>query len=134
MGYMRHHAVLVSGSYDDHLERAHEEAIAIFGFHDLAGLVSPVIAGASNGERSFFVAPDGSKEGWGTSDAGDEARRNFCAYLARQAYDDGSSPLSWVEVVYGDEMRQNRVTRSDDRPFGAVIPAAVGEHPDQEEP
>lgn len=99
MGYISHHAFVVTDySYGDWIERAHAEARRLFG-----PLVSEIIPSIINGYRSFLVAPDGSKEGWAESDAGDAARAAFREWLRAIEYDDHSSPLHWVEIQYGDD-------------------------------
>jgi hypothetical protein len=86
MGYMRHHAIICSGpapikdegapwissiaEYVTSLQRAHDKATAIFG-----DTVSPIVISPVNGIGSFFIAPDGSNEGWEDSDAGDAYAR-----------------------------------------------------------
>lgn len=55
-----------------------------------------------NGLHTFFVAPDGSKEGWDDSDKGDRLRGRIVERLAVDDYGDGSSPWSWVEVGFGE--------------------------------
>ena len=46
--------------------------------------------------------PDGSKEGWDTSNQGDDLRQRFIEELAKDNFNDGSSPWDWVEVGYGE--------------------------------
>jgi hypothetical protein len=80
-----------------------------------AGLLpSTITPGITNGYRSFFVPPDGSKEGWGESDRGDSARDDFVEYLRAKENEDGSSYLSWVEVSYGDDNGGCAVVRHGD--------------------
>lgn len=107
MGYLRPTAIIVGASYGDPpwIEVAHAKAHDIFGRHEMSGLVSEIVNGVTNNERSFFVAWDGSKEGWEQSDEGDEARAEFVAWLRAQAYGDGSSPIDWVELQYGGDDR-----------------------------
>jgi hypothetical protein len=131
MGYMRHHAILVSGWRDEYVQQARDMAVSIFStvgrietIHDtvlttdltpdnsdrghLAPLVSDIVSGATNGYSSFsafFVAPDGSKEWWDTSDAGDRARERFVAWLES----DDAPYLDWMEVQYGDEKGEQRI-------------------------
>lgn len=122
MGYLRHHAIVVTASYSAHgqhwIEIAHAKASEIFGREDtlghLAGIVSEPTPSAVNDVRSLFVAPDGSKEGWDTSDHGDSARVEFVEWLRAQAYEDGSSPLDWVEVQYGDDEGVTKVISHSD--------------------
>jgi len=114
---MVHHSIIVS-SWDDRLvKEAHETAVRLFDVprwraYSYAGLVSPVVGGLVNGERSFFIAPDGSKEGWPESDLGDDLRASFIAYLRSKRYDDGSTSLKWVEVQFADENNDNRVLQA----------------------
>lgn len=108
MGYISHHAIVVTGTYGDHVERAHQKAIEIFDEVAVGGyfsrtLVSPLSEVSINSTQSFCVFPDGSKEGWEMSDEGDTARARFIKWLIAQRYDDGSSPLAWVHVQYGDD-------------------------------
>jgi hypothetical protein len=106
MGYLRPTAIIVGASYGDHIERAHEKALSIFDQRGFGQLVSEIVDGVTNHERSFLVAWDGSKEGWDDSDTGDACRAEFVAWLYEQAYDDGSSPLDWVELQYGGDDRE----------------------------
>jgi hypothetical protein len=99
MGYIRHHAIIVTSWKYALLEVARADALSRFGH------VSEVVGSPVNGYRSFFVAPDGSKEGWDESAKGDLQRAEFTAWLNAQRYEDGSSALGWVEVFYGDDER-----------------------------
>ena len=100
MGYIRNHAIVVTATYGDHIERAHAEASRIFPW------VSPISPKGINGTRSFFIPPDGSKEGLDESDLGDVRRKEFKRYLCREAFTDGSVPFDWIEVAYGgDDVR-----------------------------
>jgi hypothetical protein len=98
MGYMRHHAIVVTG-YDDRVTEAHRRAADVF----LPGQVTEVVVSPVNDYRSFMVATDGSKEGWSESDDGDDRRAAFVGWLNDQRYGDGSSPFDWVVVQYGDD-------------------------------
>lgn len=55
-----------------------------------------------NNYQSFFIPPDGSKEGWCDSNEGDKRRKRFVKYLDQQREEDGSTCLKWVEIQYGD--------------------------------
>jgi hypothetical protein len=122
MDVLKEHAILVTGYYGDHIDRAHAKATELFdasGFTYCApegfSTVTPIMDGYVNSTRSFAILPDGSKEGWGTSDAGNEARTKMVEWLRAQTYEDGSNPLAWVEVQYGDETYHNsRALRSSD--------------------
>ncbi len=113
MGYMRHHTIVVTGIHYEWDERlsikaVHEKAKSIFKW------VSPLSPGLMNGFISFFVPPDGSKEGWSESDEGNAEREKFIQYLESIAYEDGSSPVDWVEVQFGDDELETRVVRDND--------------------
>ena len=114
---MRHHAIVVSSCLDELLLAAHKAAHQTFAIKG-GSLVSPVVKSKMNGYQSFFVAPDGSKEGWADSDSGDAARERFKAYLRSKAYEDGSTSLSWVEVQFADDDNVSLVVDHDgaDRP------------------
>lgn len=108
MGYMRHHAIVVTSSLPDQIEAAHAFAVA------LGVAVSPLIKSPVNGCQSFLVAPDGSKEGWAESEAGDDRRDKFICWLDEQRYGDGSTSLAWVAVQYGDDEDDTRVIAHSD--------------------
>jgi hypothetical protein len=55
-----------------------------------------------NGFHSFAVMPDGSKEGWEESDAGDAVRERVVTRLGEDNDENGSSPWKWVEVGFGE--------------------------------
>lgn len=105
MGYMRHHAIVLTG-YDEKLvNNIHEKALIIFGGH-----VSPIVESPVNGYHTFLIPPDGSKEGWFDSCAGDNHRAEFIRYLEELQYEDKSSPVSWAEIQYGDDDGETRIT------------------------
>ncbi len=121
MGYMRHHAILVTSGPGEKIEAAHNKASEIFsGPGELSPLASPVM----NSTRSFAAYPDGSKEGVSESDVGDAKRAAFIGYLNSQAYEDGSTSLDWVEVQYGDEEGDTVITRDSDEQKRAKRPNA----------
>lgn len=98
MGYTRHHAMAVTSWNDELIKKAHEEAMQIF-----KDRTSTIIKSDVNGYQSFFIAPDGSKEGWVASNLGDVQRKIFRNWLNEQAYEDGSNSLSFCEFFYGDD-------------------------------
>lgn len=108
MGYMRHNAIVVTSYQHELLEQAHAVAVG------LGMSVSVITSEVTNGYRSFLVAPDGSKEGWYQSDIGDEQRAKLAAWLTGQAYEDGSTPIEWVEVQFADDYLESAVVRDSD--------------------
>lgn len=120
MGYMRLNAMVVTSWDSDLIQEAHrvaheifDEIVTPFGVSPIA-CVTEVTPETVNGYRSFLIAPDGSKEGWGHSDKGDDARAQFAGWLHEQAYRDGSNALSWVEVFFGDDNRKVGIVRDGD--------------------
>lgn len=110
MGYMRHHAVLVTSWEKEAIEKARVIAVSLFG-EDMVSQTSPP---SINGYVSFAVFPDGSKEGWEESDRGDIARAEFVQYMRENVYEDGSSCFGWLEVQYGDDEHQTLIVNSSD--------------------
>lgn len=106
MGYMVHHAIIVT-SGSGVIDAVHAEAVRVFGEQ-----VTPILPSTINEYRSFLIGPDGSKAGWGESDAGDARRERFIEYLDSLCHSDGSGPVDWAEVQYGDEDRRQRVVRA----------------------
>jgi hypothetical protein len=110
MGYIRHHAIVVTG----HHQWLHDDTLPnIFEAHEAAlasgcRLVTPVVGPGVNGTSSFLVAPDGSKEGWDDSDAGDTARDLFIEWL--RARGEGGY-YAWAEVVLGSDDQEALVER-----------------------
>jgi hypothetical protein len=103
MGYMRHHTIVVTGPSSNSADEtqtvsdARMRAIELFG-----ELVSGEVASVRNGYKSFFIAPDGSKENWDTSLQYDAYRKRYVEWLRKRVYEDGSSSLDWIELFYGD--------------------------------
>lgn len=105
MGYHAHHGIIVTGYAQERVEKAHAEAGLIFDPRQ----VTSIAFADTNGYWSFLVGPDGSKEGWGESDKGDERRATFLAFL--RGMWNADEFLNWVEVRYGgDEPRYAQVT------------------------
>jgi hypothetical protein len=76
--------------------------------------VSEIVKSNINGYKSFFVAPDGSKEGWLDSDEGDIQRTALIKFLQGFRDPDGDSPLSWALIMYGDTNRRKYIITNDD--------------------
>lgn len=103
MGYLRRHTIAVTGTYGDYIDKAHAFA------QGTGAQVTDILKASINQERTFYVLPDGSKEGWSESIEGDRRREKIIEYLKSLAYDDGSSPVVWVELYYGDELGQAEI-------------------------
>jgi hypothetical protein len=109
MGYIRHNAIIVTGDdfpLDNKFDRVYEKAKKIFG-----NLVSNVVPALTNHYQTFFIAPDGSKEGWDLSDEYDQKRKEFADFIDSLAYDDGSNSIDFVDVGY-DEYCEVKIDRN----------------------
>lgn len=98
MGLIQHHAIVVTSS-DRSIKELHSKAKEIF------PVVGEILSIGMNGYATFCVPPDGSKEGWPTSNYFDKRRDEFIAYLK-------DKQCSWLEVAYGE--CDPTVTRDDE--------------------
>jgi len=128
MGYMRYHAIIVSSWNDELLAKAHAVALSIFPH------VSNIVPHIKNGGGSFFVPPDGSKEGWDASDEGDDRREQFVKWLKEQCYDDFSTSTPWIEVQYADDEKESRILSDSDSFYtGSTIVGRLADDNDEED-
>ena len=81
---MRHQAILVTSLFSEKAQAAHAQAKIIFSSGQITDIQTSVI----NDYFTFFIGPDGSKEGWPDSERGDEQRRLFRGWLNVQCYED----------------------------------------------
>lgn len=72
MSYTKHHCIIIIGGQGD-LKKISKIAKGIFAEQ----MVSPIIASPVNMTRSLYIAPDGSGEGWDTSNEYDKKRESF---------------------------------------------------------
>lgn len=100
MGTMKHSTLVVYVMLNKHIELVHCQAREIYreiseGSEELVSDVVPCIV---NGGGSFFIAPDGSKEGWEDSDLSDEARKKFLEWIIDCEY-----YFDVVEIDFGGD-------------------------------
>lgn len=105
MGYMKHHAIVVT-TWN---ERTFNSALAKAQSIGLVVCFGPPLV---NGYRTMCVVPDGSKEGWPESDGGDELRTLFKGWLRSQSYGDGSSLMDWCEASFSPDDRKAEIVES----------------------
>lgn len=108
MGYIRHHAIVITTWKEHLIEKARAKAVKLFGKEQ----VSRVIKSPMNGYKTVFIAPDGSKEGWYESEEGDDNRLKMEQWVKLQKYEDGSSPIDLAHIQYGDDEGDNRIIQS----------------------
>lgn len=110
MGTFKHNAMIITGTMTEEAEKkvkaAHIVAKKLF-----RSLVTPIIESPVNNVFTFFIAPDGSKEGWDTSDEHDAKRKELADYIETLAYEDGSTAIQYVDVWF-DEQNQAGIERT----------------------
>lgn len=104
MGYIRHHALVVTSWGNERLNSflAHAAECELL-------RCSNAVHSAWNYYWTVLVSPDGSKEGWEESDVGDRERAGLVAWLDDQRYPDGGSSFKWALVQYGDDECETRI-------------------------
>jgi hypothetical protein len=106
MGYMRAHSIAVESWDVEKLSELHMKACLIFD-----DLVTEIIKERCNGYMAFFIAPDGSKEGWADSDNGDIQRKEFINEIREYNNGDGSNPIRYCEFYWSDDEEKAAVIR-----------------------
>jgi len=106
LGYIRHHAIVVTCFQEEDVIQAHRKAVEIFG-----SSVSNIVEGKVNSYYSFFVGPDGSELGWPEDEEGDKRRDTYIEYLESLKYEDGSSAYDYAELFYGDDGGEAGIVR-----------------------
>lgn len=115
MGYIKHNTIIVTGWLGKDLEAVHSKAKDFFkkkfSEENRNGdrLVSSICHGLTNDHNSFFIAPDGSKEGWSTSKLGDEAREEFLDWLMKSKYH-----CDYLEIRFGGDDENETIIRSNE--------------------
>lgn len=66
-------------------------------------LISPVVESLINHYYTFFIAPDGSKEGYDLSDDSDVIRKKTIDLLQELKDTNGEHAVNFVEISYGDD-------------------------------
>lgn len=93
MGYIRHDAIVVSGWCERRTQKAHEKAV------EIGLLVTPIVISKVNAQRSFLIAPDGSKEGWPDSESGDAQRAEWIEWAKKEP----ELWIDWAHVNFGGD-------------------------------
>jgi hypothetical protein len=114
MGYLRHECIVVSGWDSDRVAKAHAAACGIFNERSMGSLVGGLIQHIANGGAAFMISPDGSKEGWESSDRGAAARAEYIQWLESPRASD--LHLDWALILIGGDDGEYRVMKS---PSGA---------------
>lgn len=121
MGYIMHEAIVVTGdSYNWKLQEEpdcpqdiHNIRKAIYNIYkecdslegNISDCVGEICGTGMNGTYAFLIAPDGSKEGWGLSQKGDDAREKAIKYLETTARHDDGSGCDYCYIRYGGDYK-----------------------------
>lgn len=104
MGYIKHHAIIVTSSFRKDIENAHQIAVSVFKeiefvmYENPEKLVTGIYEGIANSQYTFCIVPDGSKEGWNASIECDNARNKFLSWM--HGNDTG---CDYVEILFGGD-------------------------------
>lgn len=109
MGYIKHNAIVCTAWRKEDAIEAQQMAKKLFNEHEKGSeiLVSELIGYIINEGYSFFIAPDGSKEGWSTSDNCDKAREKFLDWILKE-----NNYCDYIEVRFGGDDDDNSIERS----------------------
>lgn len=112
MGTIKHDTLVVTSFRENDINKAHTKIKELLiekfkenEFIKADSIVSEVLKGLANDQFSFFVAPDGSKEGWTTSTNVDEVRETFIEWL-----DGDNGYFDYVQVRFGGDWESADVT------------------------
>ncbi len=111
MGTIKHHAIIVTGFDKEAINTVRNKAVELFTIEnydisDHSNLISNIVFGM-NGYMSFFIGPDGSKEGWNDSDFCDNARIEFTKWMDDQK----ETYCDYIEINFGGDNNNNRVIK-----------------------
>lgn len=97
MGYIRHHAIIVTHWDFDKIVDMHR-------FATLCNLNPTRIMESHNNFKTFFIPPDGSKEGWPDSNHADQERKRFKQFLRKR-----HNYADWTEISYGGDIGHSQI-------------------------
>ena len=94
MSHVRNYAIVVCSEIADDLGAAFTCAVLTF------PVVSEITPKQTNGSRSFFIPPDGSKRNWPEALEGDRRREFYKEWLRKNS---DLLCVSWVELYFGGD-------------------------------
>lgn len=106
MGYFRHHAIIVSSYEKKSIDYAHAKAVELF-----SKTVTNIVESYVNLFYTFVIGPDGSKEGWETSEGGDVNRENYIDWMKQQIDEESEDGyyFQYAHFFYGDDNDESGV-------------------------
>ena len=90
MSVERHHIMVVTYWNPVTLNMAHGRAQA------LLLRPTPIVPSGVEGWGTFYISPDGHKEGWAESDEWDARRQELCSWIEEEC-----KPVEYVLLAYG---------------------------------
>jgi hypothetical protein len=117
MGYIKHNSIIFHSWRTEHINEARKKAVEIYEEYkkESSKLVSEIIPTITNSGASFFIAPDGSKEGWDTSKCIDKAREELLDWLKNHK----DNYTDYIEVRFGGDYEHESIVRSKDSDLDA---------------
>lgn len=108
MGYIKHNAVVCTTYSKEYAVQANKKAKEIFEKYEVGfeKLVSEILEYVINTGYSFFIAPDGSKEGWETSNKCNDARKEFLNWI-----EESNNHCDFIEVTFGGDDKFSEINR-----------------------
>jgi len=104
MRNIRHHALIITCNDRKVLESIRSKALELYKQHMEASSGSNLVSGIQdsivNHYASFFIVPDGSKEGYDASDDGDVIRKKIIEFITPLCKSE-TYHLSYGEISYG---------------------------------
>lgn len=111
MGYVIHEVIIITCYAEELAKKAHvkaKELLQPLDKFDPDRIVTDIVLSNINAYYTFFIAPDGSKQGWESAKYFAIQRERFLSWLVLQEEEEGVW-YQWVEVKYGKTEFGNNV-------------------------
>lgn len=126
MGYMCHHAIVVTSWKKEAVEAAHVKAVELFG--QFGSIVSNICKATTNGYYSFLTIASRA-----SSPALEVSQPSLLPSGAIRwiehgpcCYEDGTHPFDWCEVQFNDDYDNDYMVRSNNNSFGLLATLSLG--------
>jgi len=104
---IRHHTLIITVNDKKAAERIYQGIADIFKKNMEAKngyqLISPIVSSLINNYFTFFISPDGSKEGYDLSEDADRIRAMVINLLKFYQTENNNLEIKYVELFYGDD-------------------------------
>ncbi len=105
MKNIKHHTIAITSNDKSQLDALRNKLISIYKDKMEAKkgsqIISPIIESLINSFCTFYIVPDGSKEGYDASEDGDTVRKSICELIETYKQPDGENIFRYIEVSYG---------------------------------